>query len=258
MSGSFNPIVAALCLASLNQLSEFSYREVIFEKLRNNTAFNSFVEPINLKLERNKALVLAVANGSATNEQLNQFKELAVQKAKKTHELYQTFNKSLTKLLIQYTTERPDISQIHTKTKLIAGQLHKKILKYVQLFLPLKNTEPYSKVFLHFIPALEILHFSTVNPSKTLTILFKKILSKALDEQKAQNNFLAAFKQFQEGKKMQPLPENFREIELKLLATTICCRIIEDPEKVLSETTLEQMKNLEENSHQIFNKISKK
>lgn len=258
MTGNFNPIVAALCLASLNQLSEFSYKELMFERLRNNTAFGSLVEPINLKLERNKILVLAVSNGTATDEQIKEFKELAVKKAKKAEELYQVFYKTLTKMLVEYTTIKPDISQVLAKTKLIAKQTHNKILKSAQLFLPLKDVEQYSKVFLHFIPALEVLHFSTMNPSKILLVLFKKALANRLDEQKAKNNFKKAFQEVEEARKKQPRPENYHELELKLFVTTVCIRIIEDPEKVLNETTSEQLKNLEEDSHQIFNKINEK
>ncbi len=253
MSGGFNPIIAALCVASISQLSDFSNKELLFERIKNSTK----TQPINLENEKEKALVLAVATGNAKEQEIKQFKDLVIDKAEKADSFFHKFCLAALNDLIKYTTENPDISKIQKNTKTRALKLFEKINKITIVFLPLKDNELYSKIFYYFVKILEKLNFAATNPSKCLLGIFKEKVEATFNFEQIKTNFLTAYKAFHDKNGAQS-PEITEALKTRLLVATICYRMAINPEQVLDETTSEQLKNLERDSTQIFEEVSRR
>jgi hypothetical protein len=247
MALNLNVLLAALCLASLNQLSEFTDKEHKFANSKQSGKETPAPCP-------EAELFAAVLSASATAEQTTHCLRLAHAKVAKIHAYLGALEKQSAVVVAAYLEQIGDISLCKQAIIWITQKLCKGLQTDVNLLASMQTVAEFAPLLEELKPLVTILNHIQTQPGNYMAHVFNTQIKPAFSQEVLQKQFLQAYQNFNLQHLLKD-PERFGQTKHQLLLATLKLGAFLAAEGVFAQTTEQQLKHLASHSHKLFHML---
>lgn len=253
MPSNFNPVIAMLCLTTLNQMSELSHKEAVHQiRKKKPLAIKPGVNPVELGKEGKITIIEKVTSGSAQSKDLEDCAKLVFQATQTSKLLCLELEKMTLRLIIEYISEKPDITSVKALIEKNAKLACDQVKSLKKALNPLSKIENFSGPIAYLDTIVATLDQAMQEPGGFMLQIFQAALESRLNKDKIRSNFVQTYKEFKLLDKNSSSKIEATQTREKLFLSTVRYRVAYQSERVFEESTEWQSTHLEEHAQDIF------